>query len=100
MQISLNSLPTEIVPASKNAVEDAFPAINTPEWDAMNKRRAALICKDLDEGLTPLEREEYERLQRLSLKAVETAFPHPKPNFEELARLREELRATSAPVTE
>ena len=59
----------------------------------MNERRAKLICKDLDEGLSAAEREEYERLQRISLAAAKMAFPSPKPDFEELARLREELRA-------
>jgi hypothetical protein len=80
--------------------QEAFPAVNTPEWDAMNARRAELIRKDLDEGLTPAERAEYERLQRLSLEAVVKAFPQPKPDFEALARLRAELRGTSPPVTE
>lgn len=47
-------------------LEAAFPVVNTPEWDAMNERRAHLIRKDLEEGLTPSEREEYERLQWLS----------------------------------
>jgi hypothetical protein len=66
----------------------------------MNARRAEFIRKDLVHGLTPAEREEYERLQRLSLAAAVKAFPRPKPDFEELRRLREELRATSAPVGE
>jgi hypothetical protein len=82
------------------AGDETFPAINTPEWDAMNERRAELIRKDLDEGLTPAERDEYERLQRISLAAAAKAFPRPKPDFEELTRLRKELRATSAPVAE
>ncbi len=72
---------------------EAFPAVNTPEWDAMNERRAELIRKDLREGLTPDERQEYERLQWMSLAAVVQAFPRPKPDFEALALLRKELRA-------
>lgn len=80
--------------------DEAFPAVNTPEWDAMNERRAELIRKDLHEGLTADERQEYERLQRMSLAAVAAAFPRPKPNFEELNRLRKELRSQSAPVSE
>jgi hypothetical protein len=82
------------------AGNEAFPAVNTPEWDAMNERRAELIRKDLDEGLNPAERQEYERLQRMSLAAAVKAFPRPNPDFEELARLRKELRAPSVPVTE
>jgi hypothetical protein len=76
---------------------EAFPAVNTPAWDAMNERRAELIRRDLDKGLTPAEREEYERLQRMSLAAAVKAFPRPKPDLEELARLREDLRATPEP---
>ncbi len=82
------------------AEAEAFPVVNTPEWDAMNRRRAELIRKDIAKGLSPAEREEYERLQRLSLAAVVKAFPPPKSDFEELARLRKELETTSVPVTE
>ena len=80
--------------------DEAFPAVDTPEWDAMNERRAELIRKDLDEGLTPAERDEYERLERMSLAGAVNAFPQLQPDFEELARLREELRATSPPGSE
>ena len=59
----------------------------------MNERRAELIRKDLAEGLSAAESEEYERLQRISLAAAAKAFPAPKLDFEELARLREELHA-------
>jgi hypothetical protein len=43
--------------------------------------------------LTAAETEEYESLQRISLAAATKAFLCPNPDFEELARLREELRA-------
>jgi GNAT superfamily N-acetyltransferase len=66
--------------------------VNSPEWDAMNERRAELILKDLDDGLTAAEKEEYERLQRTSLESAAQAFPRPKLDLGELARLREELR--------
>src|SRR5438270_13962967 len=82
------------------AGHEAFPAVNTPQWDAMNERRAELIRKDLGGGLTPAERVEYERLQRLSQAAAVKAFPRPKPDFQELRRLREELRAPAPPVAE
>ncbi len=90
----------ETVPTPTAAVRQAFPAVNTPEWDAMNERRAELIRKDIDEGLTEAERAEYEYLQRMSLAAVVKAFPRAKPDFEELARLRKELGDTPAPVAE
>ena len=59
----------------------------------MNERRAALILKDLDEGLTEAERKEYDHLQRISLASAAQAFPRSNLNFMELVRLREELRA-------
>ena len=80
--------------------QEALAVLDTPEWDTLNQRRAELIRKDLDQNLTPAERDEYERLQRLSLAMAAKALPLPKPNFEELARLREELRAASVPGTE
>ena len=62
----------------------------------MNERRAELIRKAIRGSLTPEEQSEYERLQRLSLDTVRRAFPQPPPDFEGLARLRAELRGTSA----
>ncbi len=83
-------LNTSPLPAA-NVTQDLL-AVNSPEWDAMNERRAELIRKDLDEGLTGAEREEYERLQRISLASSARAFPAPRPDFAELARLQEQLR--------
>ncbi len=80
--------------------DETFPAVNTPEWGAMNERPRAAVRKDIHEGLTADERREYERLQRMSLAAVVDALPRPKPDFEELTRLRQELRAASALVSE
>lgn len=85
------------LPAAR--VSEDLPAVNSPEWDAMNERRAELIRKDLDEGLSVPEREEYERLQRISLAAATKAFPGWKPDCEGLAKLREDLRAAQ-PRTE
>jgi GNAT superfamily N-acetyltransferase len=73
-------------------IADQLPVVNSPQWDEMNERRAELIRKDLSEGLTDTEREEYERLQNISLATAARAFPGFKPDFEELRRLREELR--------
>ncbi len=58
------------VPAQPN-----FPRTGTPEWGQMNRRRAELIRKNLRGELSPAEREEYERLQRLSLAALESSLP-------------------------
>ncbi len=66
----------------------------------MNERRAELIRKDIDHGLTAAEREEYERLQKMSLDAVVEACPLPILDSEGLARLREELRSASLRRTE
>ncbi len=66
----------------------------------MNVRRAELIRKDMDIGLTDAERQEYERLQKMSLAAVVKACPQSEPDFERLARLREELRSDSPSRTE
>jgi hypothetical protein len=62
-----------VVQAVANAA--AFPRPGTAEWGQMNRRRAELIRKNLGGELTEEEREEYERLQRLSLAALEAAFP-------------------------
>jgi hypothetical protein len=61
-----------------SVVPDRFPAVGTPEWGRMNRRRAELIRKKNRLGLTEDEREEYDRLQRLSHAALEEAFPRPK----------------------
>jgi hypothetical protein len=56
-----------------------FPAIGTPEWGQMNRRRAELIRKKLRGELNEAEWNEYERLQRRSLEALDSAFPLPNP---------------------
>jgi GNAT superfamily N-acetyltransferase len=80
-------------PALAASVRDDLPTVHSAEWDAMSERRSELIRKDLDEGLTGAERDEYERLQRITRAALALVYPRPKPDFEGLARLREELRA-------
>jgi hypothetical protein len=61
----------------------------------MNVRRAELIRKDLEQGLTDAERQELDRLQEKSLAAVNQAFPRPLPDGDGLAQLEKELRATA-----
>jgi hypothetical protein len=76
------------------AVERAdadFPVPGTPEWGVMNRRRGELIHKKNRAGLTPDEWVEYERLQRLSLAAIQRAFPAPTVGDEQLARIEARL---------
>jgi hypothetical protein len=56
---------------------EGFPKVGTAEWGQMNERRAELIRKNIRGELSAEEREEYERLQRLSLAAVDVAYPRP-----------------------
>jgi hypothetical protein len=53
----------------------AFPAVGTPEWGRMNRKRAELIRKKLRGELTEPERRQYEWLQRQSLQALNASFP-------------------------
>ncbi len=52
-----------------------FPRAGTPEWARMNRRRAELIRKHIRGELSATEHAEYERLQRLSLAALEASLP-------------------------
>ncbi|MGL4550370.1 MAG: hypothetical protein ACRC33_04220 [Gemmataceae bacterium] len=63
-------------------------SVGTAEWDRLTERRAELIDKKHEEGLTDAEGEEYERLQRISRKAISVAFP--RPVFQPLPTLTEE----------
>ncbi len=54
---------------------EGFPKVGTAEWGQMNQRRAELIRKNIRGELSAEEREEYETLQRLSLAAVDAAYP-------------------------
>ena len=79
------------------AVERAdaeFPVPGTPEWGVMNRRRGELIWKDIRGTLAPEEQVEYERLQRLSLAAIERAFPAPTRVDDQLARIEARLGIT------
>lgn len=61
--------------------------VGTAEWDRLTERRAELIDKKHEEGLTDAECEEYERLQRISDAAISVAFP--PPVFEPLPKFPE-----------
>lgn len=80
-------------PSRFGANQDAFPSVGSAEWGEMNRRRLALIDKQLDGNLTEKELVELERLQRKSLEEVNRVYPLPKRNLNELGRLREELKA-------
>lgn len=55
--------------------EANFPQVGTPEWGAMNRKRAELIRKKVRGELSEAERRLYETLQRRSLEALDKAFP-------------------------
>ncbi len=74
----------------------SFPKPGTPEWGKMNQRRAELIRKDVSGTLSESERIEYESLQRLSLAALEEAFPYPEHDEERERLLDERLRKQEA----
>ncbi len=59
----------------------------------MNRRRGELIQKKNRDGLTDVEQVEYDRLQELSLEALEKAFPRPVSIMDNLTQLRAKLNA-------
>jgi hypothetical protein len=60
-------------------------------WDALNRRRAALIAKKSYATLSEQERAEFERLQQMSHEALEHHFPRPRLTPEELAEVKKIL---------
>jgi uncharacterized protein (DUF433 family) len=52
-----------------------FPPVGTDAWGQMNRKRAELIRKKIQGGLSAAEQEQYETLQRRSLEALERASP-------------------------
>jgi GNAT superfamily N-acetyltransferase len=75
---------------------EMFPKPGTPEWGQMNQRRAELIRKDISCQLTPAEQVELDRLQRLSLAAVDEVFPYPQHDEDRERELDERLRRQEA----
>ncbi len=72
--------------------------VGSPAWKSMNQRRGELI--DLKarvgyENMDPDDREEYDRLQYISQKAIERAFPSPLRNDPDIRRLEEILAGQS-----
>jgi hypothetical protein len=70
-----------------------LPEVGTEAFDALNRRRAELIDKDVSRKLEGPEREELELLERLCGTAVDRAFPLPPVEIDSLMRLRDSLRA-------
>jgi GNAT superfamily N-acetyltransferase len=71
----------EIEAPAQVAKSKDFPTINSEDWGVMNRRRADLIRKKVYEGddsLSADEREEFEKLQSLSRKALAEVYPSPK----------------------
>ena len=75
--------------------DDDFPEPGTAAWAVMNRRRAELIWKKNEEGLSQDEWPEYRRLQRLSQIALQRAFPASTVGDEALARIEARLAATN-----
>src|SRR5262245_65033068 len=82
---SNRSVEAELV---EQAASNVLPASALPFWSEvwglLNQRRAVLIGKKNREGLSADERVEYDKLQSISLQALEAAFPGP-PIDEEAA---------------
>jgi hypothetical protein len=72
---------------------DLLPKIGTEVWDALNRRRAELIDRDVSGQLDGPERAELDLLERLCGAALDQAFPLPPVEIDSLIRLRDNLRA-------
>ena len=88
-------MPAIQAPPAAVASEDSL-IVGTEKWDRLNHRRGELIFKQVRQGLTPQEEEEYQRLQRMCLAALEKAFPAPPLDEARLERLEEKLGAAEA----
>jgi hypothetical protein len=93
VRVTVESLVAAISPASTEQAQEEVTTIGTPEWDALTRRRAALINKMYipGEGLTAEEQVEYEKLQELCRAAIDRAFPRPRLEPDELAIVKQTL---------
>lgn len=91
----------KVKPVPDWATSPAFPddiEVGTSAWEAMNERRAELIDLKVRAGyenMDPNDREEYDRLQYISQKAIERAFPGPFRDDPDIRRLKEILAGQS-----
>jgi hypothetical protein len=67
--------------------------VGTPEWDAMNARRIALIDGAVGGVLTAEESAELERLEAVASEVVNRTFPQPRFDSEKLAAIKARLEA-------
>lgn len=72
-----------------------FPTVDSEAWAVMNRRRGELIRKKNRDGLTNVEQVEYDRLQKLSLEALEESYPRPISLMDKLTQLQAKLHAES-----
>ncbi len=91
-RIACNSGEVLVVARPGDNSPDYLPKVGTEAWDALNRRRAELIDKDLLVSLADSEREELEELERICGQAVDKAFPLPPADLDSLIRLRDQLR--------
>jgi hypothetical protein len=75
---------------------DYGPKVGTEAWEALNRRRAELIDRDLTAKLEGPDLEELELLERLCSAAIDKAFPLPPIDIDSLILLRDSLRADKA----
>jgi hypothetical protein len=89
------------VPKDEQRVSGAqnFPMPADSQWSHFNRRRAELIRRKVRSGLSRLEEEELQSLQRETLAAVDRAFPRPPVNFCLLEELEKRLQKRSVTET-
>lgn len=73
-----------------------FPAVNSPEWGQMNRRRGALIWKQIHATITDAEQAELDALQRLVGDAISKIFPRDEEGYERLRKIEERIRRQEA----
>ncbi len=69
-----------------------FPAVNSPEWGQMNRRRGALIWREIHATITQAEQAELDALQRLVGDATDRAFSFDEEAHERLRKIEERIR--------
>ena len=82
------------VPLADAACEPEFGP-DSPNWGTENARRAWLIHKKADEGLSPDEQFEFTLLQRKFAEAAKRHFPSRKFSDDEMAAVNRVLSQNS-----
>jgi len=68
-----------------------IPSVPSAEWEILTGRRAKLIARKYEGGLTSEESAELTKLQQLSSEVIESAFPRPRLSADELEEIRRAL---------